>query len=548
MNLRIERVQLRGSPLCAAYLENDTRIRGLYAGGTPSQLESYQALAQRIRAENSDSHWSRLGEAFADLEGLARQRLSEVVKGRGLFVSTGQQAGLFLGPLFTLYKALTAARLARQLEERLGLPVMPLFSIASEDHDWDEVNHTHLIDLDNQLVRIEVKRAPSADPASDPSPPIENIRLGDDINEALAKLSQLTPESEFKASALDPLRKAYQSGQGFASAFQSALGHLLREHGFLLVRTADAYVKDATRGLLGSEWQRRHESESRLLAREEELRSHGFEPQVPIAPGATNLFLTGRLGRDRILDESGEARLRRSQERFDEAELRRMLEEHPGRVSPGVLLRPVTEAQAFPVVATVGGPSEIAYLAQSQVLFELHGVPAPVVVPRASFRLVEAKITKVLDKYGVRADDFADDSGATISELIRTRTPPELEQALSELRRVVGSALGRVEEAALDFDPGARSALGSGKRAVFESIGALESKLQSRVREKHSVMKSQLEKAAANLFPHGRPQERMLSLYPFLVRYGEGLVGAVYDEVRTPLDDRAAGGPGGLPR
>lgn len=548
MNLRIERVRLLGSPLCAAYLDGEAAVRRFYSAGAPERLASYRAVAERIRADGSDSRWARLAEAFPDLDGPAGHRLSEVVKERGLFVSTGQQAGLFLGPLYTFYKALTAARLSRQLEERLGLPVMPLFSIASEDHDWEEVNHTHVVDIDNQLVRIEVKQAEPGDPESDPSPPVESIRLGQDIEEALEQLSQLTPDTEFKAAILDPLREAYEPGRGFAAAFQTALGHLLREHAFLLVRTADPYVKGATRDVLWAEWERRQESEAALLQRESELEKGGFEPQVPIAKGATNLFLTGRLGRDRVLDESGSARLRRSQERLGEAELRRVLEEEPGRLSPGVLLRPVTEARAFPVVATVGGPSEIAYLAQSQVLFELHGVPAPVVVPRSSLRVVEAKVSKVLDKYGVRAEELAGDIGATISELIRARTPPELEAALAELRKALGSALSQVEEVALDFDPGAKSALGSGKRAIFESIGVLESKLQSRVREKHQVMKSQLEKAAANLYPGGRPQERMLNLYPFLVRYGEGLIEAVAEQVVTPLDQGPPAGADGLPR
>ncbi len=536
MNLRIDRLPLSGSPLCLAYLEGDARAGAFYQGGSPDELSSYRKLAERIRAESPAERWSKLSEAFAGVEGLTRERLAEVVRGRGLFVSTGQQAGLFLGPLFTLYKALTAACLAQRLEEHLGLPVMPLFSIASEDHDWNEVNHTHLIDLDNRIVRIEISRSESGDVESDPSPPIESVPLDVDIGEALDKLSQLTPDTEFKAIVLDPLRRAYEPGHGFAAAFETALGHLLREYGFLLIRTAHPYVKSVTRELLWSEWERRQESEARLVQREEALRADGFEPQVPVAGGATNLFLTGRLGRDRILDEGGWARLRRSQERYSEAELRRIVEDDPVRVSPGVLLRPVSEARAFPVVATVVGPSEIAYLAQSQVLFALHGVPAPVVVPRSSFRLVEAKIQKVLDKYEVEADELAGDASATISELIRTRTPPELKAALAELRGSLGSALSRVEQAALSFDPGARSAMGSGKRAIFESIGALESKLQGRVREKHQVMQSQLEKAAANLFPHGRAQERMLNVFPYLIRYGEDLLGALYEQVETPLD------------
>ena len=535
MSLELERLPLRGSRLCNAYLEEFESVAALYRTGPPETLASYRETAKVIRSEGSADRWRALEELASSLSTDGAARLGRVVEGRGLFVATGQQAGLFVSPLYVLYKALTAARLADDLERRLEVPVMPLFSVASEDHDWQEVNHTHLLDLENRLIRLQLKVDELEDEDA-PSPSIERIRLNNEVRAAFTELEHNVPDTEFKETTLTPLRAAYRPGRPFAEAFQEALSRLLRKYGFAVVRTAAPYLKRRTRELLWSEWRQREESERRLLKRTEALIQNGFEPQVPVVAGATNLFLEGRLGRDRVLAEGGKARLRRSNEIFDEGELKRIIENAPGRVSPGALLRPVTEAHAFPVVAYVGGPSEIAYLAQSRVLFELHGVPAPVVVPRASFRLIESKVAKVLEKYGIAPDRLTGDAGAAIRRLLEEQAPQSLQDALAELRETVATAIERVELAALDFDPGSRSAVGSGKKAVFDAITELEGKLRARVREKHAVMEGQLEKAAVNLYPDGRPQERVLNPYMYLVRYGESLLDRVYDAAAIPLE------------
>jgi bacillithiol biosynthesis cysteine-adding enzyme BshC len=534
MTVSIERLPLKGPAICAAYIDAYSSVSSFYNAGPPTQLESYRRVADRVRESEPAARWAALADGLHPADPEVAARLDRLVQGRGVFVATGQQAGLFVSPLLTLYKAMTAARLAQQLEESLGIPVMALFSTASEDHDWNEVNHTHVVDLQNQLVRISVQ-GPGGD-SSATSPPVERIEVGPHVEQALAELDQATPDSEFKASILAPLRDAYRPGRGFAEAFESALGQLLQAHSFLLVRTAHPHVKRASRDLLWSEWARRQESEARLLERVERLEAAGFEAQVPVSRGATNLFLDGSLGRDRLVQDGAGARLRRSREPLSEAELREILDNTPGRISPGVLLRPVSEARAFPVVAHVGGSSEIAYLAQSQVLFDLHGVPAPVVVPRASFQLVEPKVARVLQKYDLDAQALAGDAAATISRLLKQRTPPELQESLAALRESVSAALEQVESAAIDFDPGAKSAMGSGKRVVFEAIKTLEAKLQTRVKEKNQTMAQQLQKAAVNLYPGGRPQERVLNPYPYLIRYGPSLLEQIYARVATPLE------------
>ena len=535
MSLTLERLPLSGSRLCNAYLEEFESVAGLYGTGPSEALASYRETAEAIWSAGSADRWRALEELAGSLSRDGAARLGRVIEGRGLFVATGQQAGLFVSPLYVVYKALTAARLADDLERRLEVPVMPLFSVASEDHDWQEVNHTYVLNVENRLIRLQLK-ADELEDVDTPSPPVERIRLTDDVRALLAELEDAMPDTEFKETTLAPLRAAYRPDRPFAEAFQDALSHLLREHGFAVVRTAAPYLKHRTRDLLWSEWRRRSESERRLLERSEALERNGFEPQVPVVAGATNLFLEGRLGRDRVLSEGGGARLRRSNETFDEEELRWVLETDPGRVSPGALLRPVTEARAFPVVAYVAGPSEISYLAQSRVLFELHGVPAPVVVPRASFRLIESKVAKVLRKYDIAADRLTGNAGAAIRRLLEERAPQRLQSSLIELRKTAATAIDQIEEAALDFDPGSRSSVGSGKKAVFDAIAEMEGRLRARVREKHSVMEGQLEKAAVNLYPDGRPQERVLNPYMYLVRYGDSLLERLYGAAATLLD------------
>lgn len=535
MSLEIQRLPLRGSPLCNVYLEEFERVASLYGTGPPDALASYEETAGAIRSDGSADRWRALRVLTDSLSEEGAERLGRIIAGRGLFVSTGQQAGLFVSPLYVLYKALTAARLAADLERKLGVPVMPLFSVASEDHDWKEVNHTYLLDVENHLIRLQLT-VDELEGDDAPSPPIERIRLNEDVRAALAGLEEAVPDTEFKETVLASLKAAYRPGVPFAEAFQAALSHLLRNHGFAVVRTAAPYLKRRTRELLWSEWRQREQSERRLLEHAEALGANGFEPQVPVVPGATNLFLEGRLGRDRILAEGARARLRRSDELFDEEELRQIIEKDPDRVSPGALLRPVAEARAFPVVAYVAGPSEIAYLAQSRVLFELHGVTAPVVVPRASFRLVEAKVARVLEKYGIEADRLAGSAGATIRRLLEEQSPQRLQDSLAELRATVAGAIDQIEDAALDFDPGSKSAVGSGKKAVFSAIDELENKVRARVREKHGVMEQQLQKAAVHLYPDSRPQERVLNPYPYLVRYGAPLLQQVYAAAATALE------------
>lgn len=535
MNLEISRIPLAGHPIARDYVDDYAAVGDYYLAGESNRLLSYQRCAEYATRSADETLWSAIGAAFELPESHASTRLGEVVDGKGFFVATGHQAGLFGGPLMALYKALTAARLAEELQERLSIPVMPLFSVASEDHDWAEVNHTSVVDSNNQLVRIEIERHVKGD--VDPSdPPVHKIELGDDIETAIARLGECLPDSDHKPRLLQLIKSAYRPGSGVSSAFAHLFTELLADYPFLIVEMSHPYTKRATRDLLWADWTLREESSQRLKERTQRLADAGYVPQVQLQERTTNLFVEGDAGRDRVLWDGDTAVLRRSGQRFSGAELKRLIDESSERVSPGVLLRPLVEARAFPVIAHVVGPAEIAYLAQNQVLYDLHAIAAPVVVPRTSIRLIEPKVRRALDKYGLEPSALSGDTERVISDLVKGSAPAELTAALDALRAATAAALEGVEKVAVEYDPGAKSAVGSGTKAVREGIKTLEKKLMARVKEKNQVMQQQLEKVAVNLYPSGTPQERVLNPHPYLARYGPEMLAGVYEACTVVLD------------
>jgi bacillithiol biosynthesis cysteine-adding enzyme BshC len=522
----VQVLPLQGTPLVRDYQEAFERAARFYPAGGPSRLETFRQAAERARARTPDEVYRTLDQGLRPAGPASARALERVARERGLVVTTGQQAGLFTGPLYALYKALTAVRLAARLEEALGIPVLPVFWIASEDHDWDEVGHAHVVDLENRLQRIEV--AAPID-LSAQSPPIFRLAFGEDVADAVAALDRATPDSEFKDDLLTPLAAAYAPAANVATAFEVALGDLLRETPLCLVQASSPWIKARSRPVLAREWERRREVAERLERWDADLRAAGYEPQVAIAPGATNLFLEGPAGRDRVLLDGDGARLRRSDLRLSEGDLAHRLEQAPDRVSPNVLLRPVVESALLPVVATVGGPSEISYFAQTPPLFEVHEVPPPPIVPRASFRLVEARIERALEKTGVAVEALSAGAEAVARDLARGHRPPEIEAALARLRDAIAADLDRI-------DPSLEGAVGRARTAAEKALHELEGKITSSVKRRDETLLEQLRKAAAHLAPLAQPQERVLNAYPYLIRYGRALIDQIAARIRLPLD------------
>ena len=437
----------------------------------------------------------------AALPGAARDRLGA---GEVLVVTTGQQPGLFTGPLYTIYKALAAIALARRLERDRRVPVVPVFWVAGDDHDFAEANHTWFLDAGGDLAHIVLRERP-ADAAL---VSLAREPCGPEIVAALAQLRDATPDTEFKASVVEWLERCYLPDATLADAFAAALHAQLGPRGLVVLRIHDRGAKRAA-----APW---------VLK--------GLDVTLP--DGYTPVFVEARQGRDRLQRDGDGFVTRRSGQRFTRAELERLAVEAPDRLSPNVLLRPVVEAALLPTVAYAAGPAELKYLPDAAPLYDALGVARQAPVPRWSGVLVEGRVTKLMERYGLDLTAFDGKPGELEARLVRHELPSETVETLAALRSDIERQYGRLLASAAKIDPTLERTVESARNAALAGAQTIEKKLVASLKRlEGETLVRQITRARAAVYPQGQPQERVLTLASFLIRYGPGLLDALEQEV-----------------
>jgi bacillithiol biosynthesis cysteine-adding enzyme BshC len=511
------------------YLLGETHL-GRFYGGSYRDGEAYRRKAREVDERFHRYARERAAGLLHPPSGASARRLEAFVEKGGYFVTTGQQPGLFTGPLYSIYKALSAVRLAQELESLLGRPVLALFWIASEDHDWPEANHTHLLDVHNELRTFELP--PQAGP---PHRPLHRIGLSEGLPETLAGFLEALPESEFSPPLFELIREAYAPGCTLPEGLHHLLDGLLADVPLFFVDGAHPDLKNASLPVLLRELAEAEEHEAVLSRTGGHLELEGYDLQVPILPGGVNLFFEGEEGRDRLYRDGSHFRLNRAGTSMTLAEIRARTEEDPSLLSPNVLLRPVVESSLFPTLGYVAGPGEIAYYAQLKELFHAHGLRMPVVYPRHSATLLEGKIRKVLDKFHFSPEAMGRPFHELAAEIAREELPDEARQALGEIRGAIGKGTGTLTRAVTAMDPTLKGPVTQARNAAFSAFDEAERKILQAVKRENEVGLEQLEKARRHLFPMGKPQERVLNVFYYLARYGPGLIPALLDEFPVAL-------------
>ncbi|MGH7474726.1 MAG: bacillithiol biosynthesis cysteine-adding enzyme BshC [Longimicrobiales bacterium] len=532
-----------GPPLLRTYLHSWDSLAAFFAAD-PWRIEGYRRQATAVRSRFDIGARSKLRDYVRPAGEAGRQRVASALA-EGVLVTTGQQPALFGGPLYNVYKIATTIALADRLQAELDVPTAPVFWIGSDDHDWAEANHTHLLTPDNQLCRIALP------PERDAQAPPLSLRILDGaIETALDDFAQVIPETEFKGPLLRRLRAAYRPGVGFGAAFGSLVADWFADTGLALVDAADPALKKASAGLLASEAAATSRTEQALVERTDQLERAGFEPRLAVLPGATNLFYHGATGRQRIAHSAGRFHAGGAGRSWEESELIAEIGANPERFSPNVALRPVVEAATLPTICYVGGPAEVAYWAQLGGLFAFHGIDMPVVFPRLGATLLEGKIGKVLDKFDLDLDDFAAPAHELASRVAREQLPAEAAAALAALRRTIERGYADLESAATPIDPTLAGPIAAARNASLREVERAEVKILRQLKHRNAVALQQVEKARMNLYPADRPQERVLNPAQYLARYGPRFIAAVRSafESRVNIGGDIARGPiGGLP-
>ncbi len=486
-----------GSPLTRAALAG-ANVHEWYER-PPAGAAAWATRARETRADSNLGDWAAaLSSAFA-ASGPAAERLARSAGGKGVVVTTGQQPGLFGGPVYTWSKALSALTLANVLEEATGIPTAPVFWAATYDADFAESSASYVI-LNGDLVHLQ-QPLPSETALS-----MRDTPLGD-VAPLIGQL-ELASGSAVGRGAVEAVRAAYAPGQTIGLAYVRLLRAILEPLGIAVLDAGHPAVRRASHGFLRGALARAKEIDAALTVREQELRHEGFEPPVAHVRGLSTVFRYADRTRSRIpIAESPTV-------------------DADAELEANVLLRPIAERAILPAVAYVGGPGEVAYFAQATAIARVLGAPAPVVVPRWSGMIIEPHVQRLLARHALAANALRDPHAAE-SRLVRASLSPAVRDAL-EHYATGADALNDALRAALAADGSAplvpEAVLAGARGNVAHRIERLERRIVAAAKKRESATMRDIAIARTSLFPLGKPQERVLNFIPMLARHGTSLL------------------------
>ena len=507
-----------------------------YFAGNPAQPDAWAAAIARRHAHRRDVaadatvDIARVVEAQQerrDAPPAARAAGRLLADPRAVAVVTGQQAGLFGGPLFTLLKALTAMKLARSVAGAHGIPVVALFWIDAEDHDWPEVNRATVLDAEMTPQTIQL-----GDLAGAGQLPIGRLTLDEQIHAAIAALQAALPATEFTDALLTDLRRAYSPGRSMTEAFGRWIESVLGPNGLVVYDASDPAAKPLARHVFAHELSRPGETARLAALAGQGLVAAGYHAQVTPHDDAVSLFHLNA-GREAIRFAGDRATVGERQTTV--AALLEEVERAPERFSPNVLLRPIVQDTLFPTVCYVAGPNELAYLGQLQGVYAHFNVPMPLMYQRATATIVDSATLRFLSKYAVPLPALAPQDESALNQLLQDQLPPTVEASLHDAARAVAAQMAQVATSVPQIDPTLRGTVESTLGKMQHDLHTLRNKVIQAAKRRDETLRRQFQHAQVITFPNGHPQEREIACIWFANRYGPALVERLMSSLPTDM-------------
>ncbi len=443
-------------------------------------------------------------------------------------VVTGQQVGLFTGPLYTIYKALTTILISRELRKR-GTRAVPIFWMDTEDHDLQEVARRTVMDPGSSVHVIDYQKELFKESVSMRS--VGSLQFSDSIRKVVRDYLGYLPDSAWKPQIQALLESTYKPGAGFALSFAQLMQQIFRGSGLIFFDPQDADAKRLTSNVYQKALGEADAIYTALVRRNQELAAAGFHVQVNVLENSTVLFLFAN-GERRALErrDSGFG-LKNSDRVFGIDELQSCAGQTPERFSPNVLLRPLIQDHLFPTLAYVGGSSELAYFAQIEVLYRLFDRPMPVLWPRNGFTLLEPEIAAEMDRLGITAQDCLHGEQVFREKAFRNSGTSKAMMSLEELEDHLDKGLTEIRPELQAIEPPLAQALETVRRKVLHNVQHLKSQAL-RLEGKDSTVSKSIDLLQNHCFPNRNLQERELSIFHFLARHGP----SVLDKIQSATE------------
>jgi len=442
-------------------------------------------------------------------------------------VVTGQQAGLFSGPLYTIYKALSAVRYAEYLNAQ-GIKAVPVFWVANEDHDFDEVSTVNVIDTLDKAGTVEYRPVSYVDEM-----PVGSAVLDSGISQVIEEIFHLLPQTEFSNSARDLVERSYREGATFGQAFASLLDRLFEPHGLVIIDPLNDDLKRLAAPLYRQAIERSDGVVTAIRKRTLEIESRGFHAQVLIEDDYVPLFWHDDAGRRSALRKIGPDLFRAKLDgtEFTRADLAAIADTSPARLSPGVMLRPVVQDYLLPSIGYFGGVAEVAYFAQNGAVYETLGRPVTPIRHRQSFTVVEPRHTRAFDKLEFSFTDLFEGRQVISLKTAERIHGGDSAVTFADVEEIVNTQLNRLDRLLSDSDPSLAANLATRRRKIIFHIGVLRQKALFSAVQRDETAIRRIDSLFANLLPNGALQERSLNVLVYLNKFGPGFLDWLYTAI-----------------
>lgn len=504
-------------PLVTEHATNFDAVAPLFAGN-PTRSADWQRTIARVQHAHTP-HRTLVAGLVADQiarRGGSAEALNNARRlgsAQSVAIVTGQQAGAFGGPLYTVLKAVTAIQVAARVEKEHNVPAIPVFWVDAEDHDWAEIQTTTALNRDFVPANVEL---PAPDHAG--AYPVGALVLDGDVELAIEAFEQTVAPTEFTAEVIAGLRRRYCGGATVSAAFAGWIEDLLGHHGLVVFEADDPRAKPVVREMFAAEL--RDPARTCDLVREagRTMAQLGHPAQLEQADDMVNLF---------YLDANGRRPIRRRGTGYaigDTAHTPDALAAealaHPERFSPNVVLRPLVQDLLFPTACYIAGPSELAYQAQLGGVYQAFGVEQPMLLSRASATLLDAASARFLDRHDVAFESLQSQDESVLNRLLETQLPASIDQAISQAEQHLGQQADVLRDAVTQVDPTLSGAVDTTVTKIKETLKHLHGKIVQASKKKDETLRRQFIRTRGLAFPAGHPQERLLGVAFFANRYG----------------------------
>ena len=539
--LRVETLSFERIPhqsrLFLDYLRDPVALREFYPSAVRFHHELQARAPEVLAAHQTDRQ--ALCDALQDLNaawGAGEETLKNIQLLRDpdcVAVVSGQQAGLFSGPLYTIYKALSAVKLAGCLSQR-NTKAVPVFWIATEDHDFPEVAKAEFIGRDCKLASVEVLPAVHRE-----GQPVGRVILDESINAVVDQALELLPVSEFTPDLEVVLRDSWRPGRSYGEAFARMMTSLLGSHGLVLLDPLDQRLKALAAPLYANAALRAHEIATAIEVRSRRLVEAGYHAQVTASENSFPLFIHDESGARHALTRSGDGKYstKLDERSYTAEELSELALAHPEQFSPNVTLRAVVQDYLLPTISYYGGAAEIAYFAQTAEVYRLLGRPATPILPRSSLTMIERHTGRVLERYGLTLEDLFVGPEAVLKRVVEEHLGADTAKAFEKTEGAVNHELDDLREQLRSIDPTLADALETGRRKINHQLEGLRTRFHRAQMARDEAAHRQLQRAFDQLYPNKVLQERHINITSLLARHGRYVVDWIYNAINIGSND-----------